>query len=190
MSLIQNLPRPLKILDVGGTQDYWSGMGLNDDGIHITLLNLSHQKTTSANFTSVVGDATNLKEFSDNSFDIVFSNSVIEHLFTKDNQKKMASEVCRVGKYHFIQTPNYYFPLEPHFLFPFFQFLPVGIRVFLIKNFNLGHVAKKPTWQKAKEQINEIQLLTKKEMKVLFSSSTIWEEKIAGLTKSLVAHNF
>ncbi|MBC8844888.1 class I SAM-dependent methyltransferase, partial [Escherichia coli] len=73
--------------------------------------------------------ATDLSEIDDQQFDIVFSNSVIEHLYTWENQEKMAKEVLRVGKYHFIQTPNYWFPIEPHWVFPFFQFLPKSIRI-------------------------------------------------------------
>lgn len=67
------------------------------------------------------GDATNLSQYSDKSFDIVFSNSVIEHLYTKENQISMAKEVNRVGKNYFIQTPNYWFPIEPHWVFPSFS---------------------------------------------------------------------
>ncbi|HVG14157.1 MAG TPA: methyltransferase domain-containing protein [Chitinophagaceae bacterium] len=190
MGMVNQLNRPLNILDIGGTQEYWNRMGLNDPGIKITLLNLSQQATTSPNFISVVGDATNLSEYKDASFDIVYSNSVIEHLFTKEGQAKMAAEAKRVGKYHFIQTPNYFFPIEPHFVFPFFQFLPRAARVWLINNFNLGHVKKKQSLEEARAQVDEIRLLSMSEMKKLFPGSMIWEEKMGGLTKSLVAHNF
>jgi hypothetical protein len=190
MGMVNGLNRPLNILDIGGTQEYWNRMGLNDPGIKITLLNLSQQATTSPNFISVVGDATNLSEYKDASFDIVYSNSVIEHLFTKEGQVKMATEARRVGKYHFIQTPNFFFPIEPHFVFPFFQFLPRSSRVWLINNFNLGHVKRKENLDEAKAQVDEIRLLTIGEMKKLFPGSSIWEEKMGGLTKSLVAHNF
>src|SRR5687767_14553261 len=96
LELIKKLPSPISILDIGGTQQYWEKMGLDLPGITITLLNLSEQKIYLPNFISVVGDATNLSEYPDKSFDIVFSNSVIEHLFTKANQEKMAFEVMRV----------------------------------------------------------------------------------------------
>jgi len=114
---------PIKILDVGGTQIYWERMNFTGhDNVYITLLNLELAPVSNANFSSIVGDARDLKGFEDNHFDIVFSNSVIEHLFTLQNQQKMASEVRRVGKNYFIQTPNYYFPIEPHWLFPFSNF--------------------------------------------------------------------
>lgn len=190
MSFVKQLDKPISILDVGGTQEYWDKMGLNDPNIKITLLNLSVQPITSQNFNSIAGDATNLKEFNDNSFDVVFSNSVIEHLFTKDNQVKMANEAKRVGRYYFIQTPNYYFPLEPHFLLPGFQFLPFGLKVFLINHFSLGHIPRKQNKQEAINQVKEIKLLTSGEMKKLFPNATLWNESFAGMTKSIVAHNF
>lgn len=189
-TLIQNLNKPINILDIGGTQEYWINMGFDETDVNITLLNLSEQTTSLPGFFSIVGDATNLIGLADNSFDIVFSNSVIEHLYTKENQRKMAKEVLRVGKYHFIQTPNYYFPIEPHFLFPGFQFLPKSVRTSLIHNFDLGHVPRKRNINDARMQVEEIRLLTVSEMRELFPHSQIWKENIGGLVKSVVAHNF
>jgi len=103
--LIRKLNKPINILDIGGTQEYWVNinMGLDDEHFKITLLNLSEEATTSPNFCSIAGDATNLIKFANKSFDVVFSNSVIEHLFAKENQRKMAAEVMRVESYYFIQ---------------------------------------------------------------------------------------
>lgn len=188
-NLIDKLNKPISILDIGGTQMYWQNMGLDDKDYKITLLNLSKENTTSTNFFSTVGDATDLSQYADKSFDVVFSNSVIEHLYTKENQKKMALETMRVGKYYFIQTPNYYFPLEPHFLFPGFQFLPKPIRAALIKKFKLGHITRKKTKEEARRIVDEISLLTISEMRELFPHSIIYKEKVAGLVKSVIAHN-
>jgi hypothetical protein len=189
-SLIDKLEKPVKILDIGGTQLYWLNMGLDNKDYQITLLNLTQEITNSPNFMSTAGDAANLSEYVDKSFDVVFSNSVIEHLYTKENQKKMALETMRVGKYYFIQTPNYYFPLEPHFLFPGFQFFPKAIRVFLIKRFKLGHISRKQTSEEARRIVDEIRLLTISEMKELFPQCLIYKEKVGGLVKSVITHNF
>lgn len=190
MQMVFELKKPLKILDIGGTQEYWERMGLNDSEIQITLLNLSYQNVRSSDFLSVVGDARDLSAYCDKSFDIVHSNSVIEHLFTKDSQILMAAEVRRTGKYYFIQTPNFFFPLEPHYVFPGFQFLPRKLKIWLVKNFSLGHVRRKTKIEEARMQVDEIRLLTIAEMKELFPDSRIWREKIGGFTKSMVAHNF
>ena len=187
---VAGLPKPLKILDIGGTPEFWKNAGLDAADAEITLLNLALVETDLPNAIIMAGDATDLSVFPDNSFDIAFSNSVIEHLFSFQNQQKMASEALRVSKYHFIQTPNYWFPIEPHWVFPCFQYLPAIIRTVLTRNFNLGHLKKSASWAQAKRQVEEIQLLGKSEMKMLFPSSKIWEEKLFSLTKSFVAHNF
>lgn len=57
-----------------------------------------------------------MKQFQDNEFDAVFSNSVIEHVGDYEAQRQMANEIMRVGKRYFVQTPNFYFPIEPHIL--------------------------------------------------------------------------
>lgn len=115
------------------------------------------------------------------SFDFVFSNSVIEHVGNHQDQLRMAREVCRVGKRYFIQTPNRYFPLEPHFL-------PLGIRVWLMQNFNLGWFPKTPDRQQAREIVDGIRLLGKEDFRSLFPNAMIYEEKVLGITKSFVAY--
>jgi hypothetical protein len=183
--------KPLRILDVGGEEDYWERMNfLGNANIHITLLNLEKVDTKNDNFISIKGDATNLSEFKDQEFDIVYSNSVIEHLFSKENQKKMAAEAMRVGKYYYVQTPNYYFPIEPHWLFPGFQYLPFGVRVFLTSNFSLGHYQKAENKEKAVQRVNEVKLLTASEMKALFPDGKMYKEMFFGLTKSVTMYRF
>ncbi|HYN82703.1 MAG TPA: class I SAM-dependent methyltransferase [Gemmatimonadaceae bacterium] len=101
---------------------------LGDDpaNIRVTLLNTQHQKVSSSRFLSAVGDARFIPQFATGSFDVVFSSSVIEHVGDYATQRRMADEIQRVGKRYFVQTPNKRFPLEPHFLFPWFQYLPLG----------------------------------------------------------------
>ena len=184
------LKKPVKILDIGGTQQFWESMHfINQTGIEIYLLNLENQKTNYQNFISVKGDATNLKEFEDDYFDLVFSNSVIEHLFNWGNQIKMANEVQRVGRNYFIQVPNYWFPIEPHFVFPFFQYLPKVLRVKLLTSFSLGHCKKINDKIIAKDKVEEIKLLTIQQMKVLFPGCKIYLDKFIGLNKSIVAYS-
>jgi ubiquinone/menaquinone biosynthesis C-methylase UbiE len=120
LSLINRLEHPISILDVGGTEDFWNIMGINNiSDVNISLLNISECKISNSNINFVKGNACDIK-FPDSSFDIVFSNSVIEHVGNGYNQKQMANEVKRVGKRYFVQTPSKSFFLEPHFLFPFF----------------------------------------------------------------------
>jgi len=188
LSLLSRLDRPIHILDVGGTESYWRTMGLDGgDQVFITLLNLTENDVTLPNLTSTSGDARKI-DANDASFDVVFSNSVIEHVGDSEEQRQMAREVQRVGKRYFVQTPNKYFPLEPHFLFPFFQFLPLKIRVWLLQNFKLGWFEKTPDEVTAREIVESIRLLDKREFFSMFPTGAIYEEKILGITKSLVAY--
>lgn len=181
----------IRILDVGGTQNFWKSMGYLPEGnIEITLINLKKSEVTHPNFISLEGDARDLHQFEDNHFDIVFSNSVIEHLYTWENQMLMAKEIQRLGKHYFVQTPNYGFPVEPHFVFPFFHYLPIPLRVWITKNYDLGHYPRAKNKERAIDRVNEIQLLTVKEMKKLFPEADIYKEKLLGLTKSIIAYKF
>lgn len=187
-SLIETVPRPMKILDVGGTQQLWDYMELTDKpDIEILLLNISKVKVTASNISRTVGDARAMPEFEDNRFDVVFSNSVIEHVGDFSDQQRMANEVQRVGQRYFVQTPNHYFPIEPHFVFPFFQFLPFNMKVWIATNIKPGWYTP-ATREEAIELVNEIRLMRKQELKDLFPDASIFEEKFMGLTKSFIVY--
>lgn len=189
--LISSLEFPLRILDVGGTQEYWQNLDFfNIKGITITLLNLKNIALPLKGFESCEGDIRDMRQFKDKEFDVVFSNSVLEHLAKIEDQKKAADEIKRVGKRYFIQTPNYYFPVEPHFLFPLFQFLPERLKIFLLMHFNLGWVPRQARIEDAKNIIHEIRLLKMNELRELFPEGAIYEEKILGLTKSFIVYRW
>lgn len=191
-ALLEGMKQPgkkIKILDIGGTEDYWKNQGLDlGENIEIVLLNLYKTDVKTPGFTSIKGDATNLEGIADKSFDLVYSNSVIEHLFTLEQQEKMAKETMRVGKSYFIQTPNKYFPIEPHWVFPFFQFLPFGVQVFLTQHFNLGHIPKAENKERAISLVKEVRLLSKKEFVGMFKGSQLFTEKFLGLNKSFAVY--
>jgi ubiquinone/menaquinone biosynthesis C-methylase UbiE len=187
-SLLSRLDNPVHILDVGGTEKFWQMAQLPDGReIKITLLNLGKLASSTPNITCVEGDARDMR-FPDSQFDVVFSNSVIEHVGSFTDQQKMAKEVKRVGKRYFIQTPNKYFPIEPHFVFPLYQFLPSFIQIWLLQHFNLGWIKKTPNRSEAEKLIKSIRLLSKAEFRMLFPNSNIFEEKFLGLTKSFIAY--
>lgn len=134
--------------------------------------------------------------FSDQFFDAIWCNSVIEHVTidkaelsnakNKDfyrlaeiSQKKFASEINRVGKKYFVQTPYVHFPIESHSWLPFIQYLDHPTRVTLSK------VLKK-YW--LKQWSSDFYLYNKQRFKGHFpDASLIFEEKACGLCKSLIA---
>jgi SAM-dependent methyltransferase len=115
--------------------------------------------------------------FRDKSFDIAFSNSVIEHLGTWDAQVRFASELRRVGRRYFLQTPNRWFPIEPHYLFPFFQFLPVFVQRWLHTHFDIG------TFKKT-DPFGMIRLMSRDELAQSFPGATLLAERLGPFVKS------
>ncbi|MBD3168376.1 MAG: methyltransferase domain-containing protein [candidate division Zixibacteria bacterium] len=190
-SFIDDLEKPFRLLDVGGAVIFWEAMGfINEPGVDITLLNLDPYELRGdyPNVNTVVGDGRDMKEFGENEFDIVTSNSVIEHVGDFDNQRRMANEIMRVGKRYFVQTPNVYFPVEPHVILPFAQFYPLWFKIWLGKNFDLGPHKKTEDKQAIMAFINSLRLLSKRELRQIFPDAEIWEEKVWGLTKSFIAY--
>lgn len=195
VQLVAMLPRPVNILDVGGTPLFWIKMKLvGARDISISLLNLTtstreHYPREYAypNVQFIRGDARQLP-FPDNEFDVVFSNSVIEHVGTLLDQRQMAQEVQRVSKRYFLQTPNFYCPVEPHFLFPCYQLLSPRLQLFLLRHCNLGWRKKTPDKQHALQELKSIRLLKLHELKALFPQATILKERMLGLTFSYVLH--
>jgi hypothetical protein len=186
--LTESLPRPLRILDVGGTTDFWEQRGwAGRDDVEITLLNLAVEPVRHANIRSVVGDATDLGAHA-GQFDVAFSNSVIEHLFTYDAQAKMAREIQRVAPAYWVQTPNFSFPVEPHFLMPGWHWAPEAVRVAIIRRRAVGWRGPCPDIEDARRAVREIRLLRRRELKGLFPDATLVEERFGGMTKSFVVH--
>ena len=188
--LLARVPRPLTIIDLGGTQDFWTRTDLvNESDLHITTLNTTPEPAGGPNLRAVVGDARSMPEFGDQQFDIVFSNSAIEHVGTFADQRRMANEVMRIGKRYFIQTPNRHFPMEPHFLFLGFQYLPFDTRVWLVQHFRMGHVPRMPEREHAAAAVSGTELLSQAQLCVLFPDAIVAEERLLGLVKSYICHS-
>ena len=186
---INLMDKPISILDLGGKVKFWENRNLSGNpNFLITIINLESEKSGYPNIETKVGNILELKSFKKKSFDIVFSNSVIEHLYNFENQKKIASEILRIGKKHIIQTPNKYFFIEPHYIFPFFQYLPSKIRYKILTKTKLSRLRK---WDKkfARQYLKEIRLLTLNELKEIFPGSKIYQEKFFGMSKSFTAYN-
>ncbi|MDF0590739.1 class I SAM-dependent methyltransferase [Candidatus Methanocrinis natronophilus] len=185
--LTSPLPKPVRVLDIGGTVLFWEKMGLAEDpDYQIIVLNISGSESSHSNIAFVVGDARDMVEFEDGAFDVAFSNSVIEHVGGPDEQRMMAEEAMRVGRRYFVQTPNRNFPFEPHFLFPLFQFFPLPLKVSLIRRFRLGWYPKIANKEEAARAANSVRLLNRRELEDLFPGGKIIDEKLFGLTSSFI----
>ena len=172
------------ILDIGGTAFNWNLINYKHP---LTLLNLSipsNADKLSKKFSCVAGDGTNMK-YKDKQFDIVFSNSVIEHVGTFENQVKFAKEVCRVGKRLWIQTPAKEFFFEPHYLTPFVHWLPKSWQKKILK-FSLWALVAKASTDFINNSVENTRLLTFAECKKLFPQCRIRKERFLLMTKSYV----
>jgi hypothetical protein len=178
-----------RLLDIGGAPNTWIAESRHHSKIPVTLANLSFPDPivqTDGRFQAVEADATNLP-FGNESFDIAFSNSVIEHMTSWERQQAFASEARRVAKKLWIQTPARSFPVEPHVLAPFFQYLPRNLQSRVARHFTLWGLLTKPNPVRVDEMLSDIRLLTYREMKQLFPDCLILKERVFGLTKSYVA---
>lgn len=174
-----------RILDVGGTPAVWDSLSARPQ---ITFLNVP-QAAADLKADWVAGDGCALP-FRDRAFDIVFSNSVIEHVGGPPSQAAFAAEVRRVGKAYWIQTPNRWFPLEPHLWTPFIHWLPPAWQRRLLP-WTLWNVLTRPSEDRQRfyfhHFLDDIRLLTPSDVRLYFPGATLIRERVLGLTKSLTA---
>jgi SAM-dependent methyltransferase len=181
-------PQPQhRILDVGGSEEYWAKV---DRPLRITLLNLERERTraryqwqnfeSQVQFDSRVGDGCDLSEFETNSFDIVFSNAVIEHVGDDQRVAAFASEARRVGKRFWVQTPARSFPIEAHTYLPFYWYYPVRLRRIIAARIDRKHEGK-PWFQCP---ISQTRGLKRRFLRQLFPGSKCFTERFFGWPKS------
>lgn len=192
VELLSRLPqRSISILDVGGTVEFWKTVTIPQTGIdRIVLLNTFEQSIPGdERMTAITGDARDLSRFPDQSFDLVFSNSVIGHVGSLEDQRRMAAEVQRVGIRHFLQTPNQGFPIDWRTMVPFFHFLPVALQAKCFARFPVGTYQRARDAEHAMQMASRIRNLSRSEVRMLFPSSRIENETVLGFTKSFLIHN-
>jgi len=178
-----------RVLDMGGNVEYWHDLEAlwHDRPLTFTLVNLEAPSAQDNRFTCVEADCRDLSRFPDMSFDVVHSNSVIEHVGRWKDMHAMAREVGRLAPRYFVQTPNFWFPLEPHFRFPLFHWLPEPLRIALVMRRSCGAFPKALTIDDAQRFIEDSILLDAKRFMSLFPGARLERERVMGLTKSLIA---
>jgi hypothetical protein len=183
---------PVRILDLGGTEVYWGLLPegvLDASDVQVTLVNVPGAVPPPAGgrFRFVEGDACDLRQFPDGAFDIVHSNSVIEHVGDWPRMVAFAREVRRLAPCYFVQTPNFWFPIEPHWMVPAFHWLPAPVRVQLFMHFDLGHARRTDNVGAAVLLVEHARLLDRRMFKFLFPDAQHITERLLGMAKSLVA---
>lgn len=175
----------MRVLDLGGHPTTWRLAPIKP--LHVTTLNLRAPQADEPWMDMVVGDACNPPSaIADGHYDLVFSNSLLEHVGGHAQRQRMAEVVHRLADRHWVQTPSRYFPIEPHWLMPMMQFLPFGARRWVSLKWPLGHIRTGDV-AAAHAMVSEVELIGAAQMRGYFPDSELWRERFLGVTKSLVA---
>jgi hypothetical protein len=177
-----------RVLDIGGTPDTWQDLPVMP---RVVLLNMPRARADLAGAAQwVAGDGRQLP-FRDATFDVVFSNSVIEHVGDAASQQHFAREVARVGRAYWVQTPNRWFPVEQHLLTPFVHWLPKSWQRAIVRRGTVWSAITRPTPDRRdfyiEHFLRDIRLLSGRELSQLFPGARIVRERFLGITKSLIA---
>src|SRR5688572_16171812 len=172
-----------RVLDVGGRIQYWR---LLDPAlhprVHVTVLNLPNEPQTGINappgmnIELRIGNACEMPEIADRTYDLCHSNSVIEHVGSLSNMALFAKETRRVSSAFYHQTPNLWFPIEPHYGVPFFHWLPKPIRATLLARRKIGYGGPAPNFHAALEIADHTEIITPAVMRQIFPGAELLRE--------------
>ena len=180
----------MRVIDLGGTVESWLRAPVRP--AEVTVLNLTEPGVSTESWlTPVEGDACAAVEVLkrqglDPNFDLVFSNSLIEHVGGHAKRSELAEQVSELAPHHWVQTPYRYFPIEPHWLFPMMQFLPAPARASVAYRWPLTHT-RPDSRETALSEVQWTELIGVRELRSYFPQSQIVKERLAGVPKSLIA---
>ena len=176
------------VIDLGGSPATWEGLTFAD---RITIVNLQERppdKALNSKSHYVRANAL-LTPFRDQEFDLAFANSVIEHVGETKQQETFASEMLRVGKRVYCQTPNRWFPVEPHYLALLVHWLPRAYFTYFVHRYMTVHgLITKPSREKHERVKAGIRLLNRRELQRLFPGCKIKTERFLCIPKSYAAY--
>jgi hypothetical protein len=176
----------MSVIDLGGTADSWQRAPVRPAAVHVVNLEPVPSELP-AWLRAEQGDACSLPDriLADH-YDLVFSNAVLEHVGGHAQRMRFAEAVHKLADRHWVQTPYRYFPVEPHWLFPGFQFLPVNMKVAVARRWPFAYGGAS-TREDALWATLNVELIGRTEMAYCFPDSEIRAERMFGLVKSLIA---
>lgn len=177
-----------RILDVGGLPNLNGVPGFWHQGgaeFSVTLLNLpgafdAFSKEELAPFGIVEANVWDCPTMP-YEYDIVFSNSVIEHIGSQRRQVAFANFVHSAGRSYWIQTPSPLFPFEAHCNIPFWWLHSNKSRANRIRKWKgsgKNFLAK---------QMSTTRPISKDRLQSLFPNCSVLTEHFLGVPKSYVA---
>jgi hypothetical protein len=181
-----------RILDLGGSEKYWLAgadyLARVRGKVVITLVNLEPAEVSDQTlFRAMIGDACDLRGVPDGAYDLVHSNSVLEHVGSWERMKDMAREVRRLAPRYFVQTPYFWFPLEPHYNSVGFHWLPQAVQARRMLRRRHGFHERKADLDEAMHAVQHTVLLDQRQFRSLFPDARMDHETFLGLVKSLIA---
>jgi len=187
----------MRVLDLGGEAHTWVHEHVHPRAVTLlnrgkkldaTLAQIEHLAVSSWT-TAVDGDACAPPEqVKAESFDLVYSNSVFEHVGGHEPRQHFAYWAQALAEHHWVQTPNRFYPVEPHWLAPGFQFVSPRVQAALLRHWPLASpYYRKPEWPVGVQRAMSIELLSPATMRSYFPESELVRERLLGMTKSLIA---
>lgn len=175
----------LRVLDLGGTVESWQRAPVTP--ARVVVVNLEPQEPDSnRHIETLTADACELDPSGlADECDLVYSNSLIEHVGGHVRRLQLADVVNRLAPRYWIQAPYRYFPVEPHWLAPGLQFLPLAARVRVVRRWPLGH-GRPADLTAALRDVTEVELPSKTEMRMCFPDAALLLDTVGPLTKSLI----
>jgi hypothetical protein len=182
-----------RILDLGGRRVYWEMFDkawLAARGVHVTIVNFEAEVTRmrqDERFVAFAGDACDLPQFADDSFDLTHSNSIVEHVGGWERMEAFVRESRRLAPSCYLQTPYFWFPIEPHFLAPFYHWAPESWRAKLLLRTRLGHYGPAADLGGAMRLVRSATLIDRAQLAYLMPDAQIRFEWLGPFPKSLIA---
>ena len=174
----------MRVVDLGGRPSMWEQLPVRPR--HVLCVNLEPHDPVPSRVATKTGDVCD-PEFvrSLGTFDLAYSNSTIEHVGGHSRRRQFADAVRSLAPRYWVQTPNRYFPIEPHVVFPGFQYLPTRLKITIAARWPLSPLG---THGDLAEEVLAIDLLSLTDLRLYFPGANVWRERLAGLTKSLVVY--
>jgi hypothetical protein len=191
--------RLIKVLDLGGTVPFWQAWNITaHDKLHLTLVNdhISDAENDVESETPFIAnrrsDVLTLTKDDFRSFDLIFSNSMIEHLSSWHAQRELADRIGSSEVPYFVQIPNKYAPIDPHIprlYLPFFGAYPKPVQAQIITFKSFGPDGRKPaSLAEAYESfLNHYNPLGVRDVRELFPDAKVEFERAFGAPMSILA---
>lgn len=195
---MKTITGPIRLVDLGGTVNFWKSWGLAKQPLlNVTLVNnheqdkqYSNDPISLPNIRRLDADVLTLTAADFANFDVIFSNSLIEHLPGRELQRQLAQAIVDSGRPYFLQTPNKRSPLDPHFprpYVPFFATYPRSVQARLLTWFKLGSSSVAPSYDAALARLHNYYPLTTRDVRQLFPKARIVIERPLGFPMSIIA---